>query len=164
MVLLWERQQREPEADPPPPRVGEGEWRADHRQANAEAGAGAAALHVTEGGLAEEGGQGAGLAEGAEKDEAGVSAGWTPEQLQRKFPSVFSKKAADNTPAPTYDADIAHIHANSRRRFGRQLSSAGYKETVDVGVLAGNMVLQQQPQQQQPQQAVGERLESMHVV
>ena len=97
-------------------------------------------MHVTEGGLAEEGGQGAGLAEGA---------GWTPEQLQRKFPSVFSKKAADNTPAPTYDADIAHIHANSRRRFGRQLSSAGYKETVDVGILA---------------EAFEERLESMSVV
>ena len=132
--------------------------------AAAEAGAGVVGLNVTEGGLAEAdeeevGGQGEGvLGEEAEGGVADGGAGWSPEELQSKFPSVFGKKAAATTPAPAFDAEIAHIHTNSRRRFGTQLSSAGYGETVDF-------MPQTQPQgPQEPHITAGERLEGMQLV
>ena len=68
----------------------------------------------------------------------------SPEELRQKFPAVFSQKAAAPAPAPTLDPATAHIHINSRRRFGgQQMSSAGYGEPVLT---------------------MGEKLQGMHLV
>ncbi len=78
-----------------------------------------------------------GLAEATEGEEAGEGEGWSQEELRNKFPSVFGKKASTPPPAPTLDAETAHIHNSARRRYGGFQSSAGYGEAVGVQVGVG---------------------------